>query len=324
MTMVGETMLYYMLYGMCWLMSLWPYKFLYFISDYILFPLLYTCIGYRRKIVHKNLFHAFPEMTDEERLVIEKQFYHFFCDYFFETIKLVSVSKKEMKRRIEMTGLDALNHAFEKKDMVIVYLGHYCNWEYVASLQWWMDDVQCAQLYSTLRQHAFDRLFLKIRSRFGGICIEKNRSLRQIMELKHKHQKTVIGFIADQGPRWPNIHLFLPFLHQDTAVFTGAERIAHKVDAAVFVANMSRPKRGYYHCEFVPISDKDVECMEEFELTRLYMDHLEQQIKKCPYLWLWSHNRWRRQRTDSNAPEEWRATVKNGRPISDTPIKTHQ
>ena len=59
--------------------------------------------------------------------------------------------------------------------------------------------------------------------------------------------RSIVGYIIDQGPKWENIHLWLPFLnHPETPVFTGGERIMRKMNDAVFYVEMSRPKRGYY------------------------------------------------------------------------------
>ncbi|MBQ1816384.1 MAG: acetyltransferase [Bacteroidaceae bacterium] len=317
-------LLYYILYGGFYLISLLPYRVLYGISDIILYPILYKLLNYRRSIVQSNLRHAFPDKSQKERIAIERKFYHFLCDYFMETIKLISISKQELMRRMVMKGTDEMYKSFDKNTMLFIYLGHFCNWEYIASLQWWMpSDVLCTQIYSALRNDVFDLLFYKIRSRFGGMNIEKNISLRIIMDQKRKGQKTIVGFISDQCPRWVNIHLFTPFLHQDTAVFTGTERIARKVKASVFISHLTRPRRGYYECQYQCLTldvDKD---FPENELTKCYMHDLEKQIEANPHLWLWTHNRWHRQRTDEDAPEEWKATIQNGQVISETPIKTN-
>ena len=315
-------MLYHTLYGIFYMMSLLPYRALYAISDGVVYPIIFHLLGYRRKTVRENLDNAFPDKSREEKKRIEKKFYHFFCDYFMETIKLISVSKEELKRRMVMKGTEEMYRSFDKNSMLFIYLGHFCNWEYIASLQWWMPgDVLCSQIYSALRNDAFDLLFYKIRSRFGGLNIEKNSSLRTIMEQKKKGQKTIVGFIADQGPRWINIHLFTPFLHQDTAVFTGTERIARKVNASVYTAHITRPRRGYYECQYQCLTQDVNKDFGENELTKCYMHDLEQQIEANPHLWLWTHKRWRRKRTDEDAPEEWKATLQDGKAVSDTPVR---
>ena len=318
-----DNIIYILIFCCCKLLSLLPYKLLYLLSDG-LFPVLFYVFRYRRHVVEKNLRMAFLHKSDAERYFIEKKFYHFLCDYFMETIKLLSVSKEELMQRMVMEGVECFRQSFDKQNMLFVYLGHFCNWEYIASLQWWVEqDVLCSQLYSPLHSKPMDRLFLKIRSRFGGLNIKKKESLRTIMQLYRKGQKTVVGFISDQGPRWVNTHLFMSFLGQDTGVFTGTERIARKVNASIYVAHITRPRRGYYHCKYELLTE-DANGYAEHELTKLYMRDLEQQIEVNPHLWLWTHNRWRRQRTAMDAPAEWKATVQDGQIISETPISLHK
>lgn len=66
-----------------------------FFSDLLYIPLYYG-VRYRRNIVRKNLVGSFPEKNQEEIIRIEKKFYHFFCDYMVETIKLFSMSKNRL------------------------------------------------------------------------------------------------------------------------------------------------------------------------------------------------------------------------------------
>ena len=141
----------------------------------------------------------------------------------------------------------------------------------------------------------FDRIFLRLRSRFGSENIPKNTILRRIAGYKREDKKIVIGFISDQSPRPANIHDWVDFLHQDTPVFTGTERIAKSVDAAVFFADMQREGRGRYRCRFQKMSD-DVHTIPDYELTEAYMRLLEANICRQPAFWLWSHKRWKHQR----------------------------
>ncbi|MBR4782494.1 MAG: lysophospholipid acyltransferase family protein [Bacteroidaceae bacterium] len=270
----------------------------YLFSD-MMYPLVYYIVRYRRKIVRKNLTRSFPEKDLGEIKRIERRFYRFFCDYFVENIKALTMSKQNMQKRIVFSGEEAILHSYEKNNFIILYLGHFCNWEYVASVQWWLPEgVRSAQLYSKLHNKAMDRLFYNIRSRYGGININKKESLRRIMTLKQSGGKYFIGFVSDQAPKRENIHLWVDFLNQDTPVFTGAERIAKKIGASVYYAKVTRISRGHYHCDFQLITD-DANQYKEHELTLLYMKMLEEDVRHDPARWLWSHNRWKRQRTDT-------------------------
>lgn len=288
--------LYYYIVFSCWyLLSLLPLAVLYFFSDLLYFP-LYYCVRYRRRIVRMNLAASFPEKSEEEIIDIEKRYYHFFCDCFVETVKLLSISKEQLKRRMTFGGVDEIVDALEAEDknFCFVYLGHYCNWEWIASLPYWMPDhVLCGQIYHPLYSKVFNKLFLDLRNHFGGKCIPMKETLRHIVELKRAKQKTIIGFISDQSPKWSSIHHWTPFLHRETPVFTGTERIGKQVDALIFYTDVKRVKRGYYHCEFKRLVE-DAKATPDYELTSRYAQLLEGMIREMPQYWLWSHNRWKR------------------------------
>ena len=91
--------IYYIIFFFWYLLSLLPLSVLYVFSDLLYFP-IYYCVRYRRRIVRKNLTESFPELSKEKIIRIEKQYYHFFCDYIIETLKLFSISKKQLKRRM--------------------------------------------------------------------------------------------------------------------------------------------------------------------------------------------------------------------------------
>jgi KDO2-lipid IV(A) lauroyltransferase len=292
---------YYIIGGIWWLLSLLPLKILYLLSD-MLYVLVHHVIGYRKKIVRKNLTNSFPEKSLDEIRQIEKGFYHFFCDYIVETIKQFSISKEEMKKRMVISGVEEMKDRMEKenKTFCFIYLGHFCNWEWIASLPYWVpNDILCAQIYHPLYNKAFDKLFLRIRNKFGGECIPMKETLRRIIELRRAKQKTIIGFISDQAPKWNSIHHFVDFLNQETPVFIGTEKIAKQVDALVYYGDVRRVKRGFYTCEFKPMTEKPVKEIPDWELTDAYAHLLEEMISRHPNFWLWSHNRWKRTK------EEW-------------------
>ena len=150
-------------------------------------------------------------------------------------------------------------------------------------------------IYKPLRNKAMDRLFLKIRQSHYGTCVARNDILRKLVQLRQESRLSIFGYIADQGPNWENIHLWLDFLGHDTPVFTGSERIIRKMRQPVFYIDMERPGRGRYVCTAHLITEHP-EQMEEHELTRRYFQLLEQSIRRAPQYYLWSHKRWKRQR----------------------------
>ena len=245
-------------------------------------------------MVWKNLTTSFPEKDEEELRCIERQFYRFLCDYFVESFKLVSITREEMKRRVVFKGTEIVDDIVASGQSCAVYLGHYGNWEWISSLPLWVSpQAQCGQIYHPIENKEFDQFFLRLRQRMGAVCIPMNETLRKLAEYRSHNQPVVIGYISDQVPLWTNIHHWVDVLNHDTPVFTGTERIARKLNHAVFYLDVRRLRRGYYEATFKLIT-RDPQQYQEFELTDMYWRMLEETIREAPAYWLWSHNRWKR------------------------------
>lgn len=277
--------------------ALLPFRVLYVLSD-LLYLIVYKLIGYRLKVVRVNLKNSFPEKSDVELKDIERRFYHHLCDYFVETIKLLHISDKEAEKRIVFKNTDIVKDLMKDGNSGLMYLGHYGNWEWVPSLtRHFQDGEKLGQIYRPLKNKAIDDIFLKIRSRFGSFGIAKDNTLREIVRLKRANERTLIGFMADQIPSARNIHYWTEFLNQDTAVFTGVERIAKQTGFAVTYLDITKIKRGYYSCEVKLISNNPKE-EEEFAITERYVREIEKTILRDPAYWLWTHKRWKYKRED--------------------------
>lgn len=283
-----------MLYRIVYLISLLPFKVLYIFSD-VLAWLACDVIKYRRGVVRRNLVASFPEKPEKDIRKIEKRFYRFLCDYFIETVKLASMSPDKMRRHLKVENIEEINEAVRQGQSVSLYLGHYCNWEWVSSLPLHIDPAaKCAQIYHPLENKTFDKLLYRLRTRFDANNIPMKDILPTLITWKKENVPSVTGYIADQAPGL-NIHLFVDFLNHETGAYTGPERISKFLGAKAVYGHMSRPKRGYYTLRFVPISE-NVKKEDIFVTTRKYFSLLEKNIIETPQYWLWSHNRWKRSR----------------------------
>ena len=293
----SENILYFPLYFYFWLHALLPLKILYILSDILFFPMFYI-VRYRRKLVYQNMKDSFPEKSEKEIRRMEKAFYHHFCDYIVETIKLLHISDKETRKRVKFHNTEALQEIVDNGGSCLMLLGHYGNWEFVPSVTLWMrkGSVIFAQIYRPLKNKWFDRFFLKLRGRYHSECIAKQDTLRSILRYKSSGRPSITGFMADQTPSPANIHHWVNFLNHDTPVFTGVEKIAHKVGFSVFYFDVEKIKRGYYSVTIREISKNPKET-EEFEITKKYMEMMETTILRAPEYWLWTHNRWKHKRS---------------------------
>lgn len=283
---------YHLIYGVLNLHACLPLKVLYVFSD-LLFVITYHLVRYRRKMVRRNLTNSFPEKTLKDIITIEKEFYHHFCDYFFETIKLLHISDEEMRQRMHFEGMDVLAEAMKDNKSCIMYLGHYGNWEWVTSIGLHVPkDVVTAQVYQLISSKSFDELFIKIRIRFKSLNIERKESMRRIVKLRNDGQQVVYGMISDQRPPRYYDQYWTRFLNQDTLTLTGTERIARQAKFSVVYLDIQKVKRGHYSAT-ISLITPDASKIPEFAITEVYMRKLEQTIIRQPANYLWTHNRWK-------------------------------
>lgn len=292
-----KNLTYYLSFALWFIISLLPLWVFYRLSDG-LYYLVYHVVRYRRRVVYANLRSSFPEKSEAEIERIAKEFYSFFCDYIVETLKLFSIGEKNIRKRMKFEGLGQVKEDFANGRSVSVYLGHYCNWEWISSLGLHLDE-QCGQIYHPLENATLDRLFLYMRGRFKAQSIKMDDTFLTILKWKKEGRKNIVGYIADQVPGYNNIHYWADFLHHDTPVFTGAERISKIMDTAVYYIDVERPRRGYYVARFIKIADSLNE-HPVFFATEQYFRLLEQNIQRAPQYWLWSHKRWKRTREEFN------------------------
>jgi KDO2-lipid IV(A) lauroyltransferase len=284
---------YYVILPFVYLLSILPFALLYLSSDFLYFMLCYV-IGYRKKIIQQNLRNAFPEKTDKEIAIIGKAFYSHFCDFVIETIKMLTISKKEIIRRCKLTPETSALYArlAEEKKSVIVAMGHFGNWEWACNSFSAQTEQQLFVIYHPLSNKYFNTLLQKIRTRNGSKLIAMKDTYREMSS--HKGSLNATAFLSDQTPQ-PDRAYWTTFLNQDTPVFKGVEVIAKKMKLPVVFTSMLKVKRGYYEVAS-EILIENPEILNEDEVSEMYIRKLEQDIKRQPEIWLWSHKRWKHKR----------------------------
>jgi KDO2-lipid IV(A) lauroyltransferase len=288
-------LLYFILYALAFLLALLPFQTLYFVSNLLYFPVYYG-LHHRRKLVRKNLTDAFSSRTPAEIHSLEKAFYHRFCDYFVETIKLLHISDSQIKERFVFKNTEVVQHFLDQGQPVLLLLGHYGNWEWVTSIMLHLkagEHTIIGQVYRPLKNKVSDCFFLRLRKRFHSVGFTKNEVYRDIIRLQHTGKNWLIGFMSDQKPSLTHEYHRMQFLNQDTPVLTGTEKIARHTGAAVFYLDITCLKRGYYRGDIMLISNNPSE-MPPFAITEKYMHLMEHTILRDPSAYLWTHNRWRK------------------------------
>ncbi len=283
---------YALLYAWVKVHALLPMRVLYGLAD-VLYLLIYKVARYRVKVVRRNLAASFPDKDQRELRQLEHRFYHHFADYVVETLKLMHISLAELQRRAYVKNPELVDRLMEKgHTCFILLMGHYGNWEWFSGSSSRFEDSRIYQIYRPLNNRAFDRLFIRLRTKFGSFGIKKQDTIRDILRLKQEKIRSVVIFLADQTPSKANLHYWTEFLHQDTPILTGPERIARKLDLPVIFLDTRKERRGYYSVELQLVTEYPRETAEN-EITERYARLLERMILRDPAYWLWTHKRWK-------------------------------
>lgn len=292
---LGDWVQYGLIYSWVKTHAILPMWALYLLSD-ILYVFVYKIGRYRLKVVRRNLTASFPDKSKVELRQMEQAFYHHFTDYIVETIKLAHISLEELQRRAFLKNPELVDQLMEKGHTCFVLLmGHYGNWEWFSGSTSRFKNSRIYQIYRPLKNQAFDRLFIRLRTQFGSYGIKKQDTVREVIQLKKDKTPCVVIFIADQTPSRNNLHYWTQFLHQDSAILTGPERLARKLDLPVIFLDTQQVKRGYYTVDMKLITETPKETPENW-ITEQYTRMMERCILREPAYWLWTHKRWKHKR----------------------------
>lgn len=272
-----------------YILSLMPLPILLFFAR-LLYYFLYYIIGYRRKVVRKNLQKSFPNKSLNEIINIEKKFFKYLADLVFEIIKLNTISETELRKRVKFNGLAQVEEYFKRGESVLACTGHYGNWELCMLALGLNISSTAFVIYKPLESEIFETWFQKWRTRFGNEFVPMRQTLRKVIGTKDK--PTMFCFASDQTPVREETQYTLQFLNQPTAVLLGLEKIAIQTNRPIFYFDVIKVKRGYYEVDCLPLCLAPKET-QGHEITDLLFQFLNKTIQREPAFWLWSHKRWK-------------------------------
>ncbi|WP_181305837.1 lysophospholipid acyltransferase family protein [Rufibacter sp. XAAS-G3-1] len=294
----GQFPLWWLLKGI----SLLPFPVLYALS-FFLYLVLYYLIGYRKKVVRQNLEKSFPQKSVPELREIEKQFFLNLTDIMVETLKLVSLSAEDLKKRVHLHGSEKIEVYLSQGVPVMILGAHLGNWEYMSGAGNRHFTFPVDGVYKPLASSFFESFLWFLRSRFGITLVKMKETLRHL--LRHRGQPRILSLLSDQVPPYGEIQYWTNFLHQDTAFYVGADKLRTSFHYPTFFVGMRHVKRGYYEVVFQELlSPPKAGTKEEgHPLTEIFARKLEAWVEQYPADYLWSHKRWKHQRPKAASPE---------------------
>ena len=281
---------YLILYPVILLISYLPFKILYFFSD-ITYYFLYYIFKYRRKIVRFNLETSKVSSSKKDLIRIEKEFYRHITDVFFEMFKFYSISSEEIKKRFYLENSEIINNLSKNKKNVMFMATHYGGFEWFLSIGYHVPHLPFA-IYTPLSNKYLDSLVRKIRLKHGSKLISRYKAAKYINTQIQEKKLFLYGMAADQSAQIRSITYWRNFLGIKVPVFTGSERIAKEHDIPVVFGKMMKIKRGYYKVVVEMLSEFPRK-KKDFEITDMYIERVEKQIRENPEYYFWTHNRFK-------------------------------
>lgn len=289
-------------HGLMRIFGMLPLRFHYFFAGFVAW-ILESLVGYRKEVVYANLARSFPEAKFWRLKQIAHDFYVHLAEIMVEAIWFGGSDLKRLRDShiVEIANDGVMEEAFENSPSVTMLCSHCGNWELLGGFPVYNYDGDHENLctveniyvvYRRLSNKVWDEVFK--RNRLAPVpgydsMVESANILRHCM--RNKGKKKVYCFIADQSP-YMSRHYIGTFMNQQTQAMMGSVAMAHKLGHSIVYMNMARKGRGHYEMVFTKICD-DASKEDPEVLLRKYFDLLEEDIRKDPANWLWSHNRWK-------------------------------
>ena len=273
------------------LLSRLPFGVLYLLSDFFFFVSFYV-VRYRRKLVRRNLKNSFPEKSAKEIDAIEREFYRNLCDYGVEMMKLLTMDKEELRKRMTFEGMDRLQEFAKNKQSILFLASHQFNWEWLLVSASITFPFEIDFVYQPVGSDLFEKFSLQSRTRFGAYAIKRQDVAREFV--KRKNIVRGVATVADQYPGYKHDKKYQSdFLNQETVFFLGTNNMALMSQYPALYYSVKKVKRGHYvgipHVVGAPPYDKS-----GYTVIENYIRETEAAIRQDPALWLWSHNRWKK------------------------------
>ena len=279
-----------------------PLPVLYALGGFAYF-IAFHVLRWHRELAARNLANAFPEKSPAERAALLKQSFINLGQTLAETFWGFGASADELTKRVAIENPELIERFVAEKRPVVVLAAHVCNWEWLLPGTSAQFGIPIDAVYKPLRVASLDEFIRGTRSRFGGKPIPIHSFLLELM--RRAGEARAYAMVADQTPPRNMDKYWTRFLNQDTAFFTGADKIARFLDAPVLYVAMRRVSKGHYSVRLHVLVEPPYDGEEDLQVVERYARRLETEIRDNPADWLWVHNKWKYPKPDV-MPEEGR------------------
>ncbi len=266
---------------------------LYKIADWLVFPILFYVVRYRRKVVKRNIFIAFPNYDNMQAKQLEKVAYHQLCNLLAESVYGWRADRAEIEKHVFFdSSLSDIMSEFQERQMAVVQLSHLGCWEWFSNVAFQFREIGVKMLvvYRPTRNENTNNFLCELRKKRGCEVVRERQVLRRLYSARQKGERILLAMLSDQRPAPKTGRVDVLFFGKQVAFINGAEVIAKKFECSIYSLNVRCSERGQYTVSVPKMADYTEVSQ---KVVQSYATNLEQNIRLQPQLWLWTHNRFR-------------------------------
>lgn len=260
--------------------------------DWLVALILRHILHYRVDVVRSNLQAVFTYPDDAALRKDLRAYYLYLGKIFRQT--LLSPTAKRLRRHVNLINDPQLAEWLTQGQSAIILMGHTGNWEWASAYIAHSYPDQVCGLYKKIKSKLVNDFILRRRHMNANYLVDISQMGELLRLLKRK--PLLIVMIADQNPGSDQGIIWTSFLGRETAFANGPESLSTRYRLPVVYAHVDSLPRGRYSVSFKRIYDGQ-ELVAPGEITARFAKALATNIYENKIAWLWSHRRWKRNKT---------------------------
>ncbi len=246
-----------------------------------------------RKVSEQNLDFTFDNsMSEDEKKEITKYAFKNLAFNFLHAMELRHMSKEDLKNRITIDNIEAVQRVHAEGRAVIYVTTHYSSWELGgASIGAFIEPL--IAVYKKMKNREYEEWLLHARDRFGNISMEKTNVVKPLV--KNIKNGFACGLLIDTNIN-PNEGVIINFMGKTLRQTSTPAFLARKFNAAIIPVTMRTDDENNYTLmlfDEIKVERTDDVSADILKATQLQADWLSKLIQKEPKFWFWLHRRFK-------------------------------
>ena len=241
-----------------------------------------------KKIIHKNIKRAFPDINKEKLNKIKSSMWNNYGRVFAEYMFIKNFRNGKLSKNIIIDGEEILNDIKKNNQKVIFISGHFSNFELMA-MQIDKKELNIAAIYRPLNNIFLNYIMERIRTKY--ICKNQIKKgiggLRELIRFNKQNYSTalMIDQRVSQGIK-------TNFFGEKAFTTTIPAQLIKKFSIPVVPIFIERYEGLKFKMKvYNPINFSNEDTIEN--ITTQLNKTLENMIISNPNNWIWTHNRWK-------------------------------